>query len=382
MSVDIFIREPNGIRSAGALVIGRGVPLGTTAGGLPELLESTDVGETQLMPSGGNDWEAIRDALDRAPRVRLGPGTFTVNGVISLGTGQSLVGCGRDQTTVHFTETILDIAITLSGSGAALEDLTVRGPGAAPFIGIVSSTATNVRLRGLRLTDLPTSMQLSGVSRLEISQVTVEAFSTRGISITDSEQVAIADVTVAGQYQQDGIVLSSIDGLRCEGVTLLRCLRPILASGNALVFKAIRLLDSCRRGVAITGGRGVEISGVHAIDCPTHSTFISLSGTTAALISGCATLRGSSTGLSISGCTAVTVSGFHSDMTGTSAATVPHVVVGGGSTEVMISGIRVVNPATPPQYEVDVSAAGGRVLVAGHNFDPARINSGGNFAQL
>jgi hypothetical protein len=31
---------------------------------------------------------------------------------------------------------------------------------------------------------------------------------------------------------------------------------------------------------------------------------------------------------------------------------------------------------------VDVSAAGGRVLFAQHNFDPARINSGGNFAAV
>ena len=382
MSMDILIRGPDGIRRAGALVIGQGVPVGTTAGGLPELLASVPFAEAQLMPSGGDDAPAIRDALTRAPRVRLGPGTFTVTSLIYLGTGQSLVGSGPDQTTVHIPEYNQAYAIAL-GSGATLEELTVRGiGGAGSYMGIYADGATDIRLRGLRVTDLPNPIQLSRVSRAEISRVTVEGFSTTGISVTESEQVVVAAVTVNGQNQLVGIVLSLIDGLRCEGVTVRRCARAIQATGNGLVFRAIHLLDRCRGGIFISSGRGVELSGVHAADCPTVSPFISLSDTTGALVSGCSVLRGSKTALSISNCTAVTVSGVHSDMTGTSAATVPHVMVGGGSTEVMISGVRVVNPATPPQYEVDVSGAGGRVLFAQHNFDPARINSGGNFAAL
>jgi hypothetical protein len=381
MSMDILIREADEIRRAGGLVIGHGVPLGTTAGGLPELLASPPFAEAQLMPSGSDDTGAIQAALAGSQRVRLGPGTFQMSGIIQVGTGQSIVGCGPERTTVQVTTNTQLAFFQLSGSGAAIEELTLRGsPGATFDNGIYSTSAANVRLRGLHLRDFGTGIRLGAVNRLKISRVSVERTLTP-IVVHDSRQVVIEDVHVDGNFG-DGISLVSIEGLRCVGVTLLQCQgNSIIASGSGLVLQAIHLIQ-CEDGLTIINSRGVEISGVHATEGTSFSAHVAISDSTGALVSGCSVLNGRNTALSIDNCTAVTVSGFHSDMMGTSAATVPHVVVGGGSTEVMISGIRVVNPATPPQYEVDVSAAGGRVLVAGHNFDPARINSGGNFAQL
>jgi Pectate lyase superfamily protein len=381
MSMDILIREADGLRRAGALVIGRGVPLGTTAGGLPELLASPTFAEAQLMPSGGDDTGPIQAALAASRRVRLGPGTFRMSGIIQVGTGQSIVGCGPERTTVQLTADTQLAFFQLSGSGAAVEELTLRGSLNVTFDnGILTTSATNVRLRGLHLRDLGTGIRLGAVNRLEISRVSVERTLTP-IVVHDSQQVVIEDVRIDGNFG-DGILLASVEGLWCAGVTLLQCQgNSITASGSGLVLQAIRLIQ-CEDGLTILDSRGVEISGVHTTDGTSFSAHVAISGSTGAMVSGCSVLRGRNTALSIDSCTAVTVSGFHSDMTGTSAATVPHVVVGGGSTEVTISGIRVVNPATPPQYEVDVAAAGGRVLFAGHNFNPARIDSGGNFAPL
>jgi hypothetical protein len=78
----------------------------------------------------------------------------------------------------------------------------------------------------------------------------------------------------------------------------------------------------------------------------------------------------------------VAVSGFTSVMYAGLAAAPPHVVVDGGSTQVMLTGVYRVNPTVPPTYEVDVAAAGGRVLFAQHNFNAGRVNTGGNFTEL
>jgi hypothetical protein len=381
MSMDILIREAGGIRRAGALVIGRGVPLATTAGGLPELLERPPFGEAQLMPSGGDDTGAILAALASSRRVRLGPGTFHTSFIIPVGTGQSIVGCGPERTTVQVTTNYNPAFFQISGSGAAIEELTLRGSLNVMFdYGIYSTSAANVRLHGLHLRDFGTGISLDAVNRLEISRVSVER-TTTPIVVSDSQQVVIREVEIDGNFG-DGIVLDSIEGLRCVGVTLLQCqMGSLYASGSGLVLQTIRLIG-CAEGLRVDSSRGVEVSGVHATDDTSVGPFVAISNTTGVQVSGCSVLRGSTPALWLQNCTAVTVSGFHSDMTAAIGAAPPHVVVGGGSTQVMISGIRVVNPATPPQYEVDVSGAGGRVLFAQHNFDPARISSGGNFAAV
>jgi hypothetical protein len=375
MSLDILIREPDGIRRAGALVIGRGVPLGTTAGGLPELLEHTPFAEAQLMPSGGDDTAAIQAALASGGRVRLGPGTFNMSGIIQIGTGQSIVGCGPDRTTVQITTNIQPAFIQLSGSGAAIEGLRLLAFNSFQFNCILVESATDVRLRDLRLNAGQHGIRLNNVIRGEVSRVSVDEVLNVGIHATGGEQLVISDTST--RYGTVGLILAQVQGARCTGLMLRDHDVGMIASGSALSFSSV-VADTCATGgVTISGGRGVAVSGLDARDC---GGAVQVGNSSGIALSGCSALR-SGTAVSVANSAAVTVAGLLSDRTG-SGSTSPHIVVGGGSTEVMISGIRVVNPATPPTIEVDVSAAGGRVLFAQHNFDPARINSGGNFAQL
>ncbi len=96
------------------------------------------------------------------------------------------------------------------------------------------------------------------------------------------------------------------------------------------------------------------------------------------MLNGCSVVRCEETTLVLRNCTAATVSAFLSDRTGQIQA-VPPASWWTAAPRGGLGGVSG-NPPVPPQYEVDVSGAGGRVVFIQHNFDPARINSGGNFA--
>jgi hypothetical protein len=292
------------------------------------------------------------------------------------------VGCGPDRTTLKAAVplTAPQGIVVLSGS-AALEGLTLIGHGwsTSLTVGVQANPGANCRLRSLRVEEVETGISLLGVERAHVSDIRFGRIGTVGIQANSGKQVTIDNVEVGSDVTLTrGLFLSSIETLRCESIVVGNCEQGIVASGNALVFHAIRLV-ACEAGMLIHTASGLEVSGVQTVD--TYTGF-SLQSCTGAALNGCSTLRGLGTTLNIGSCKGVTVSGLHSDMTAAGGAAPPHVVVGGGATQVMLSGIHRVNPATAPQYEVDVSGAGGRVLFAQHDFDPARINSGGNFAAL
>lgn len=377
MSLDILIREADGIRRAGALVIGRGVPLATTAGGLPEL-ENVVVGETQLLPSGGDDTQAIRDALARASRVRLGPGVFTLGDTLVLGAGQALAGCGPHRTTLRMPVRNGDALVSLSGNNV-LEGVTLAGPGwSTSFIaGVKAAAGADFRLRQLHIEEVETGISLTGVDRAEISGITTGRIGNLGIAVLSSRQVAIGNADVGSDVTLiRGLILSSVETVHCERVVVRNCEQGILANGSTLTFRTIRLA-SCETGMLVAGS-GVEVSGATAVDTETGFRLLECTG---AALNGCSTLRGKYSTLILSSCKGVAVSGLHSDMTEAAGAGPPHVSVS-NSTQVMITAVHRINPATPPDYEVDVAQAGGRVMFIQHDFDPDRIHSGGNFAQL
>ncbi|MET0398967.1 MAG: right-handed parallel beta-helix repeat-containing protein [Longimicrobiaceae bacterium] len=374
---NFIIRDDGGTREAETLVIGRGIPLSTTAGGLPEL-ESLLLGQTQLMPSGGDDTQAIRDALARFGGVRLGPGEFNVSGTISLGTGQSVAGCGSLRTTVRSTHA--GAAFDLAGSGTSIRELELRGPGdyVIGSRGVVATGATDVRLRGLRVLLFDRGVALAQPSRVEVSQVKVLSVNA-GISlIGPGAQAAFSNVDVDGA-QGWGISVASMDCVSFTRVTVRDCAPGIQVSGcSSLEIQAARISD-CGEGLVLLTTRGAEVGGVHVFQC---GSGIRVEGSLAVMLNGCSMVRVEETTLILRNCTAVTASGLLSDRTGQIQAVPPHVLVDGGSTQVVLSGVQRVNPPVPPLYEVDVSGAGGRVVFIQHNFDPARINSGGNFAAL
>jgi hypothetical protein len=372
---NFIIRDATGTREAETLVIGRGIPLSTTAGGLPEL-ESLLPGQGQLMPSGGDDTQAIRDALAGLGGVRLGPGEFNVSGSIALDTGQSVAGCGSLRTTVRTTHG--GAVFSLSG-GSALEELALSGPGAsvAGSVGVAAASGADVRLRGLRVENLERGVYLTGVVHATISGVTVQGTGLDGIAVAGGGgAVSVSDVTVSNTGGT-GLSLASLSRLVCTGVTVRNSGTGIdVNQANSFVLQAIRV-QSCSHGMTIKGGGG-EVSGAVLFSC--ESNF--LVQASAVALTGCTVRGAEASSLVIRSCTGVLVNAFYSDMNGALSAVTPHVLVDGGSTLVTFTGIHRVGPSIPQQYEVDVSAAGGRVVFIQHDFDPARINSGGNFAAL
>jgi hypothetical protein len=369
---NFIIREADGVRAVSSLVLGRGIPLSATAGGLLEL-ESPLVGETQLMPSGGDDTQAIRDALARFGGVRLGPGEFSVSGTIALGSGQSVAGCGPGRTTVRFTQHAA--LFTLSGSGTAVEEMAIVGPGEYHIgtMAVQAASAAGIRLRGLSIREVDRGIDLAAASRVEVSGVLLRTIGTNALLVAGpGGQVDITGV-VMEEVGNSALLLSSLDGVHCDGITIRECTRGILVSqGSGHTFRSVDAYN-VQMGFSVQGTRGLDIAGARLLECPSALILTNASGVQ---LAGC-TLHGG-TPLRVNGGQAVSASGIRTQTTGSGA----HVVVQGGATEVTITGIHRINPATPPTYEVDVSSAGGRVLFIQHNFDPARINSGGNFAAL
>ncbi len=349
---NFIIRGPDGVRTASSLVLGRGVPLSTTAGGLPEL-DGFIVGEIQLMPSGGDDTKAVRDALATGMDLRLGPGTFSVKDPMLLENGQSVRGCGPLRTAVRCPFDHITI-FTVTGAGSAIENLALVGPGISLGIGTIgvgAAGATDLRLRDLRIDRLDYGIQLSGTSRVEITSVTARYVTYAAVQATGpGEQMVVSGLSVR-QGEGWGLQSTSVDGLSCDGISV----------------------RECGGGIHLNGGSAHSLRDIRIAECDLG---LQLINTDAASVAGLSVAAGSP--LRIFGGRSPTVSGMRSETTGTS----PHVLVASGATGVMLTAIHCINPGTPPQYEVDVSGAGGRVLFIQHNFDPARINSGSNFAAL
>ena len=368
---NFIIREAGGVRTANSLVIGRGVPLATTAGGLPEL-ESLVVGETQLMPSGGDDTQAILAALARFGRVRLGPGEFLVIGTIALGTGQSVAGCGPERTTIRFLQQAA--LFSLSGRGTTVEGMAIIGPGVERInsVAVQSTSATDIRLRELSIGEVDRGIDLAAARQVEISHVKLRFIGSNALLVAGpGGQVDITNV-VLDEVGNSALVLTSLDGVHCASINISECTRGVLISqGRGHTFQSLQCFN-VGLGLSAQGTQGLHVAGALLLEC--SSTLI-LTNTSGVHLAGC-TLLGD-TPLRISGGQAISASGIRSESTFG-----PHVLVTNGATQVTVSDIHRVNPATPPTYEVDVAGAGGRVVFIQHNFDPARINSGGNFAAL
>jgi len=367
-----LIREADGVRAADTLVLGPGMLLGETAGGLPELLGAAWA-EVVVQPSGGDDTQAIRNALATGRDVRLAPGTFSVKDPIPLG-GQSVRGCGPYRTAVLCPFEHMAV-FTVSGAGTAIENLALIGPGMIGIgtMGILATGATDLRFRDLRIERIDYGIVLNGTSRVEITSVVARLITNVGIQATGpGERMVVSGVSVSGG-EGWGLQFTSMDGLSCQGISVRECAGGMFVNGGSShALRDVRIVE-CGPGLGLSGVSASELAGVRVL----NSTYgIAVGGCTGVTLGGCGLQAG--TPLNIGGGQAVTASGIHTETTGSGA----HVVVQGGATEVVITGIHRVNPATPPTYEVDVSGAGGRVLFAQHNFDPAHINSGGNFAAL
>jgi hypothetical protein len=382
-----LIREGNGVREADTLVLGTGMLVGETAGGLPELLGVAG-GEIVLQPSGGNDTQAVRDALATGRDVRLGPGTFTI-GSITLGSGsgstekgQWLIGSGVNRTRVNQIGGGEGIEVLASHCG--IEGLLLSGTGynngqtgllavfAAP-----SPPRGNLTIRNVRFEQMRRAIRLENVSVCTIEDVSVYRTAYEGIYARGVSRGVLRNVDVSGADAYAGIYFESCADIVCELVLIQDCdghsIHLYGGSGYRLSTVRVQGADSSYPRVLINGNAAGVV--VDSLDVSTEYTAISVSQARDVTLNSCR-VSGGFYSLVISGSENVVVGAFRSEFTMGRHLAVTN------SAGVFVTGMRVVNSATPPTYEVDVSGAGSRVLFGPHNLTPARINSGGNFAAL
>ncbi|MET0398968.1 MAG: right-handed parallel beta-helix repeat-containing protein [Longimicrobiaceae bacterium] len=373
-----IIRGPTGIREAHTLVLGQGLRVTETAGGLPEL-ESTAAGDPPLMP--GDD---IQAALATGRDVRLGPGTFHINYPLVVGAngrGQRLSGSGIDignaaGRTVLYT-TSYSPAIRIQSRGSVVEGFMLGGSFGPNVAGIRADSVSDITLRNLIITgQAEWGIRLEGVSGCEISNVIVSATRTYGIYARGLQNAKLWNLLLegcdTGLYVEDG------SGVACESVSAVECVgygvRLTGGTGNRLF--AVRA-DNCGTGIAMDGNAGAVVGeSLSLVECFRVGILVDHARDVA--LNACRAVN-SNGPLVILDAENVAASAFASQ---SSRNSFPLHVRVERSTGVVFTGARVVNGATPPTYEVDVSGAGGRVVFIQHNFDPARINSGGNFAAL
>ncbi len=372
MRQNILIRTPGGIRRAGALVLGEGLRITETAGGLPQLEGATP--DQPLAP--GDD---IRAALATGRDVHLGPGTFTMPNSIVVGASgkpQRLVGSGTGQTLLHASSPP-GPAINVQSNGSVIEGFTLFGIFGPSSFGIQASNLANLALRNLNVQVVAEAgIRLENVAFFEISNVRVLSTLVYGIytwGVTDAKLWNLSfDGGSTGLYIENG------HGVVCESVSAQDCTRygVRLVGGTSCRLAAVRA-DNCGTGIALNGNAGAMVGdSLTVANCGRTGILVDQAQDVA--LNGCRALNTNSP-LVIRDSANVVAGAFASESTLPSSPL--HVRVE-RSTGVFLTSARVINGTTPPTHEVDVSQAGSRVLFGPNNFDPARINSGGNFAAL
>ncbi|HEX8433026.1 MAG TPA: hypothetical protein VF625_17195 [Longimicrobium sp.] len=358
--IDTFIyRDEDGLRFANSLILGGGLQIGTTEGGIPELLGS--VGELVLHPSGGNDINRIQAALDTpgVAHVRLGPGTFNI-GLNTLNTniirprpGQRISGSGMDLTTLVSTDYgILEMVAGNTVDSLSLDGLYIGG-------GLPADTSIH-RLDSVRISNTELGLDIGG--NWVITNVVLRDIAGSAIEMVRARAV-IQNMTVTNA--SGGVVLDGGVGSHVSDLTM----------------------TDCAGGLTVRNGVSVELSTVSLLRC---ASGFAIENTGTAVINACSVREYNSTGagaatlgpLRITGGNNITVNAFGSQMTASAAGSPPHVLVSGGATQVVFTSVIRFNGSSAPATEVNVSGAGGRVLFLQQNFDPAKINSGGKYVAL
>ncbi len=373
-----IIRDDDGTREAETLVLGRGLRITETAGGLPEL-EGVHGSEVLLAPSGADDTQAINDALATGKDVRLGPGTFIISDSLVVGTagGQRLSGSGADRTLVRLTTAGIP-AVVMVSAYCTVERLRIDGTSGTTGIRAVFSSGFHVpvTIRDLSITTREEAIHLENIA-CDITNLTSVGLSQYGIYARNLTGT-IRNVTISGADMQ---------GIHIE-------------NGDAVICESIRVTDSYDAGIFVSGGTGYRLSAVHTEGCYVGLTVtgadlvavdslfivagflsygIQLDQVRNMAVNGCR-IQGARSSLYILNSQNVVAGALLSDHT-YAASPFAHLIVQ-SSSGVFVTGMRLVSQSPPPTYEVDVSLAGNRVLFGPNNIDPARINSGGNFAQL
>ncbi|MEW5925855.1 MAG: right-handed parallel beta-helix repeat-containing protein [Gemmatimonadota bacterium] len=402
---NFVIRDAAGAREAETLVIGGGLRLATTAGGLPELSGATD--DVVLSPSGGDDAPAINAALRRHQRIRLAPGKFTLGTRVDVPRGRTLAGSGMRRTVLRVTQTaepaVRVSAATVPGdpwlstSCVSLEGMTITlgvtptsWPGTQDGVVVESSTSWwQLSFRDLYISGFNRhGLSISNSYQVEITRVDVDVTGRDGIALENVQQASLRSVTVVAT--EDNLIrLSNSARVDCAelyledpsdaGILVHSCKEVRLACAELML---------ARVGIQVEMSERVIVEGLQLSECPTG---IRLDDSWSCRVDSCLV-----SDFSVGAAYLVRGGGYHAisacaadQSTNTSVVQTPHVRVGRtsatapGAVGVTVTGFRKTNAAVgAPTIEADVADAGGRVVFIQHNLDSARINSGGNFAAL
>lgn len=345
----IFQKGTNSQRSQ-TLVIGSGLNLDQTAEGLAQISAgSSSPGEAVIQPSGGDDTAAIQNAIWANPVVRLAAGTFNTSAVIDVAAGVLVTGSGMDKTTVmkgNFNGAAFRFGDQTQFAGLA--NMRIVGPGK----GIAAGN------KGVQAARSAPPQGLAIARRLSFRNLYIKDIGEQGMYFDNCAGVEI-----------DNVILENIG------------FNPIYFSGGGSSrISTVRAIGTGTFYIRYT-------SGVTLISCEAESAYGSFrfnNATDCALI-GCVSRKCEEVPLKINAGSSLFVAGFGSDNTGTAFfVNQPHLLVDGGALGVHINGFRRVNTdqAGSLTSEANVSAAGGPVLIGFHNFDAAKIVSGGKFSDL
>ena len=395
-SRDFIIRRPGGdVWLSDTLVLGPTLRVAEhNPSGLPEL-SAGGPGEVVLLPSGGDDTDAIQAALDTHSLVRLGPGSFQASRQLVLRSGVALVGSGSRHTEVCITGSEHGIYLGHGSEDVRVEGLTLTGPGLGGALvhGIVAwwEGATPVATRRVRLRELvvrdfaDAGIVLGYAVGVQIDGVTVTDVGHGGVSLLGQQGeagqsalrgVRLRNVGTLGVYIEhvSQVELSSldVDGAPSAGVWI---------ENAAEVRLSTAVLRGCWAGVGVVDTAGLSLENVKVEGCDEGFW---LERVTGASLAACRTAAIGEVPLRIQGGRGCAVSAFASDQTAQSPfADHPHLVVSAGATQVALTGfLRTNSPGGTLTWEADVSAAGGRVVFVQHELTPAKVSSGGKFVAL
>ena len=399
---NFIIRDGAGTREAETLVLGRGLRITETAGGLPEL-EGVHGSEVLLTPSGADDTQAINDALATGKDVRLGPGTFTISDTLVVGAAgsQRLGGSGADRTDVSLTGPGFPAVLVVAGH-CTVEGMRIVGTGsltgrAGVRAAFPSVAGNHVVLRSLQIDRTETAVHLENATcdlsnlainhtqtAVHLENVTCDISNLRSVL---SNQYGIFARGLKGTIRNVEIFSADTHGIHIE-------------DGDAVTCHSVLVTDSSDAGIHVSGGTGYLLSAVHTEGCGMGLTITGADVVTvdslfvaagflgsgvwvdqvrSMALNGC-WIRGARLSLLVENSQNVVAGALLSDHAG-AAGPWSHLTVR-NSAGVFVTGMRVISQSPPPTYEVDVSLAGARVLFGPHNINPAHINSGGNFAAL
>jgi hypothetical protein len=215
-------------------------------------------------------------------------------------------------------------------------------------------------------------------SDLELATVRVSGVSANGISLSDGERVSISNLTVT-QATGGALLLANVTGVDVVGMTARGCGAGIGISGSfGCAVSGVNVVGGSH-GVTVASSSITQLSGVSVDECATGFIVVDSAGVS---LNGCGLVRGTGTPLTITGGSfdgfGIAVSAFYAESSGSA----PLVVVNGGAKGVTIHSIHHRPTGTTRTWDVDTTAAGGRVVFIQHDFAANRINSGGNFVAL